>query len=403
VQTQSQDLDQMASRLRAMADAGGSIEAAQVKVIGLDEIREAAGPRWPRMRERVRSGSLGILSQHTGPEDVIIPAGDGFLVMLAEGRAGDAQRRCQEMRDALLKFYLGEEALASLRPEVQNRALTASGLTDLIASSMRDNIDLVAKGHREEMAAAPVLVTHEMRVGAVMVAPIARDGAVRRIAHNADFILDGRHHGDQDFLELDIALLDAALSHANWMKQTGKRSAVGVTVHSTTMQSRRSRDAYLGWLQGVDPDLRRNVFVSINEIERGAPLMSISEWCMALRAHVPRVSLNLHYADNAIGCLGATGAWAAGFHLPTFGGAQRDGREQALRSKIRFWSKALHNQGMTVVVHGFQDITFMNNARAMGVDLLTSDAHWPFDPLQDQPLPVQKSNRPPVGTPAAVV
>jgi hypothetical protein len=376
----------MASRLKAMTDAGGSIEAAQVKLIGLDEIREAAGPRWPRMRERVRSGSLSILAGLTGPEDVIIPAGDGFLIMLAEGRAGDAQRRCQDMRNALLKFYLGEESLAALRPEVTNRALTPSGLTDLIASSMRDNATVVAKGHRDEMAAAPVLVTHETRVGAVLVAPIARDGDLRRIAHNADFILDGRHHGDQDFLELDIALLDAALAHAGWMKQTGKRSAVGVCVHSTTMQSRRSREAYLGWLKGVDPDLRRNVFISINEIERGAPLMSISEWCVALRNYVPRVSLNLHYADNAIGCIGGTGAWAGGFHLPTFAGAQREGREQALRSKIRFWAKALHNQGMTFVVHGFQDITFMNRAREMGIDLLTSDAHWPFDPLQDQPL-----------------
>lgn len=386
--TQSQDLDQTASRLKAMADAGGSIEAAQVKLIGLDEIREAAGARWPRMRERVRSGSLSILTQHTSPDDVIIPAGDGFLIMLAEGRAGDAQRRCQEMRNALLKFYLGEEALAALRPEVSSRALTAAGLTDLIASRMRESSDLIAKGHRDEMAAAPVLVTHETRVGAVMVAPIVRDGPVRRIAHNAEFILDGRHHGDQDFLELDIALLDAALAQARWIRETGKRSAVGVCVHSTTLQSRRSREAYLGWLQGVDQELRRSVFISINEIERGAPLMSISEWCIALRARVPRVSLNLHYADNAIGCLGGTGAWAAGFHLPTFAGAQRDGREQALRSKIRFWAKALHNQGMTVVVHGFQDVTFLDGARAMGVDLLTSDAHWPFDELQDQPLRV---------------
>jgi hypothetical protein len=103
------DFNQISGRLKAMARDGGSIEAAQVKLVGLDEIREAAGPRWPRMRERVRTGSFGILSQHTGPDDVIIPAGDGFLVMLAEGRPGDAQRRCQEMRDALLSFILAKK------------------------------------------------------------------------------------------------------------------------------------------------------------------------------------------------------------------------------------------------------------------------------------------------------
>jgi hypothetical protein len=140
------EFDQIAGRLRSMSRDGGSIEAAQVKVIGLDEIREAAGPRWPRMRERVRQGSLSILSQHTGPDDVIVPAGDGFLIVLAEGPAGDTQRRCQQMSDALLSFYLGEDALKTLRPEVKNRSLNADGLTDLISSSMRsaDNKAIVA-------------------------------------------------------------------------------------------------------------------------------------------------------------------------------------------------------------------------------------------------------------------
>ena len=40
------DVEQITGRLRALASDGGSIEAAQVKLIGLDEIREAAGARW---------------------------------------------------------------------------------------------------------------------------------------------------------------------------------------------------------------------------------------------------------------------------------------------------------------------------------------------------------------------
>lgn len=50
------EFDQVGQRLRGMTRDGSSIEAAQVKLIGLDEIREAAGPRWPRMRERVHAG-----------------------------------------------------------------------------------------------------------------------------------------------------------------------------------------------------------------------------------------------------------------------------------------------------------------------------------------------------------
>lgn len=378
---QAEALDQMAGRLRAMSRDNGSIEAAQVKLIGLDEIREAAGARWPRMRERVRSGSLAILSQHCGSDDVIVPAGDGFLIMFADARPGDTQRRCQEMRDALLKFYLGEEALASLRPDVQNRALSAQGLTDLISASVRDNSALVARPLDEEIAIAPVLATHDHKIGAALAAPIARSGRVRRIAHNPDFILDGRHHGGKyDFLELDIAILDAALSHANRLKNAGHPLAIGVSVHATTIQTRRYRETYLTWLRGVDAELRRALFISINEIERGTPLMSIGEWCVALRAHVARVSVNLHYTDIAIGSLGGAGIWSAGFHLPTFAGVQCGERAQWLRRQIGFWARSLHNQGMRFAVHGFQDATFLEQARSMGVDMLTSDAHWPFEP-----------------------
>lgn len=374
------EFDQIAGRLRSMSRDGGSIEAAQVKVIGLDEIREAAGPRWPRMRERVRQGSLSILSQHTGPDDVIVPAGDGFLIVLAEGPAGDTQRRCQQMRDALLSFYLGEDALKSLRPEVKNRSLNADGLTDLIASSMRDK-PVVARAHDDEIALAPMLATHEHKIGATMVAPVTRGTQVRRVAYNPDFILDGRHHGPQDFLELDIALLDAALQRAERLQQTGAFAIIAVCVHSSTMQLRRSRDAYVTWLAEIDPDLRRMLIINICEIERGAPLISIAEWCTRLRVYVARVALEFHYADHAIGSVGGSGAWAAGFHLPAFAGAQRDLRAQRLRTQIKFWSRTLRSQGLRLIVQGFQEAAFLEEAKCLGVDMLTSDTHWPFAPL----------------------
>lgn len=373
------DIEEMSTRLRAMARDGGSIEAAQVKLIGLDEIRDAAGPRWPRMRERVRSGSMSILSQHTGPDDVIVPAGDGFLIMLAAGPPGDTQRRCQQMRDALLAFYLGDDALASLRPDVKNRSLNAAGLTELISSSLRDETRVVARAHDDEIALAPILVTHEHKASALLAAPVVRSASGRRIAYNPDFVLDGRHHGNQDFLELDIALLDAALARAARWEQMNHKAVIGVCVHTSTMQMRRSREAYLKWLASVDPSLRRNMFVTVAEVERGTPLISITDWCVALRASVPRVCLDFHFSDLAIGSVGSVGAWAAGFGLPSFAGAQEEARSHRLRAQIEFWSKSLHSQGMRLFIHGFQNAAFLEQAHSLGVDLLTSDAHWPFD------------------------
>jgi hypothetical protein len=376
------ELDLMTQRLRTISRDGGSIEAAQVKLIGLDEIREAAGPRWPRMRERVRAGSLSILQQHCGPDDVIVAAGDGFLIMLAAGRPGDAQRRCNEMRDALVTFYLGEEGLQALRPEVKKHALTSDGLTELLARSMRE-LGAAREVH-DEIALAPVLVAHEQRMGALIAGPVhCGEGDARRLCHNADFLLDGQHHERKNYLDIDIDVLDSALAHLGKGQQAGHTGVVGVMVHSSTMQSRRAREAYLGKLAELDPELRRMLFVSIAEIERGTPLISISEWSCSLRSLISRVWLEFHHSDQAIGSIGASGAWAAGFSLPASGVAQRSSRAERLRRQIRFWAKTMRSQGMRLIVHGFHEAAFLEEAGAMGVDLLTSDAHWPFSNIDN--------------------
>lgn len=376
----SPELQLMGQRLKALSRDGGSIEAAQIKLIGLDEIREAAGSRWLRMRERVRSGSLNILQRLCGCDDVIIAAGDGFLIVLADGKPGDAQRRCNEMRDALLAFYLGEEGMAALRPEVKKHALTSDGLSELIASTLRERV--TARGISDQIGLAPVLIAHEKRVGAMLSGPLHHaEGKTRRLCHNPDFLLDGHHHEPKDYLELDIAVLDAALARLGTWKELGHVGVVGVAVHSSTMQSRRSREAYLHWLADLPPEKRRMLFVTIAEIERGTPLISISEWTCALRSLVTRVWLEFHYSDHAIGSVGASGAWAAGFSLPAFSAVQRGVRAERLRRQIRFWSKTLHSQGMRLAVHGFQDAAFLEEAASLGVDLLTSDAHWPFSDI----------------------
>lgn len=278
--------ESITDRLRSLTREGGSLEAAQISLIGLDDVRAAAGPRWPRMRRRVRQVSMDILSKLVDADDFIIPAGDGFLVIFANPRLGVTQKRCMEMREALVAFYLGDEALASLRAEVRAQSFTTDGLTDLLAASLQP---ARTSAHHGEIALAPLLVAREGRIGATLVAPIKLSGERRRITYNPDFILDGRHHSDSDFLGLDLDVLDVAVTHLRDLRESGRMGPVGVTTHASTMRSRRTRDAYLAQLAAIDSDLRDALFVQIAEIERGAPLICIADWCSALRQRVSRV------------------------------------------------------------------------------------------------------------------
>jgi hypothetical protein len=376
--SQSADLLEVALRLRAIARDDGCIAAAQVKLIGLEEIQAAAGPRWPRMRERVRAGSIDILSRHAAADDVIVPAGDGFLVILADGEPGATQERCRKMREALLSFYLGEETLKTLRPEVTTRSLTMDGFADLmttgVASETRPPL-LVAKSAGGEIAQARVFSARERKIAGHWFYPVRTRGA-RRLAYNPEFILDGRHQ-DQNYLDLDIAVCDYAFSHLSTLDEDSE-AAIGFAVHATTMHVRRRREAYLNALSHMPHELRRRAVITIAEIEKGTPMISIAEWCASLRAMTGRISLEFHYSDHAIASISGAGAFVAGFHLPIYSGAQKGPRASNTLEQIRFWSRAVHSQGMRLTVHGFCEPTFFSQAIAAGIDVATSDTLWPF-------------------------
>lgn len=368
------DLMQLALQLRAISRDDGSIDAAQIRLIGLEEIRSAAGDKWPRMRERVREGSLQILSRFTSGEDVIVPAGDGFLVILAQGAAGANQERCRAMREALISFYLGEEALQTLRAEVTSRSLSADGFADLITCGFALEPGLPAKDGllRDDITEARVYSLRERRVVMSCVFPTVSGGSGRRLAYDRDYILDGVHR-EHDFLSFDLAILDYAQRRAGEFVES---APIGFSVHATTLQTRRLRECYLGALIRSSGDFRSHALITIAEVERGTPLISMSEWCATLRGLGMRVALDLHYSDHAISSIGASGAWAAGFHLPIFSGAQKGVRSQRTLDQIRFWSRSLHAQGMRLIVHGFQDAEFVEAAGSAGADIATSEMLW---------------------------
>lgn len=369
------EVDHIAERLRDLARDGSSFEAAQVKLIGLDEIREAAGARWPQMRQRVRDGSLLILSRHAGPNDVVLPAGDGFLIIMAESDPERVQARCRAMREALFAFYLGEDALKSLKPEVQARTLNAAGLKHLIAA--RRPAPAPPSEEHHTLALAPAFVVHDKRVGVSICAPVIIERRLKRIGYDPDFLLDGRRQTPADYLDLDLALLDEAQTQLTAARETGRLTALGLSVHSSTLQHRKSREHYLAWLERIDTDLRRRLIFVIAEIEKGTPFISIAEWSAALRTQLGHVWLDFHFSDHAITGLNGAGALAAGFQLP---GATATGtpRGERMIEQIAFWSRTLRSQGMRFFVSAVPDHAFAAEAARLGVDFAVSDALWPF-------------------------
>ncbi|HVY86984.1 MAG TPA: hypothetical protein VG943_17760 [Caulobacterales bacterium] len=376
------DIERIAEGLRNIS-RDGVAEAVQIKVIGLDEVRAAAGDRWPRMRERVRSGSMNMLNRLAGPGDVVIPAGDGFLVILAESHTRDAQRRGEEMSRALHDFYLGEQELATLRPEAHAQRLDAEGLRRLVSASIKAEAGAPDARRRTEIVAAPIYLPHDRKLSAQVIAPVVGAAGVKRIGYDADFIHTGQHQPGADFLELDILLLRSAISRLHAALDAGRLQAIGVHVHASTMQQRKSRDVYLHELSALDEEMHRLLFVIIGEIEKGAPLISIADWSSALRQHAARVWLDLHHTDHSLSNVAGAGAWAAGFQLPNLSGLDNP-RAQRMVEHAGTWSRTLRAQGMRLFVHNFRTKDVLDAAARAGVDFAMGDGLWPFAQVAEQ-------------------
>lgn len=365
----SNEIERLAARVRAAARDDGLIETAQVKLLGLDEVRAAAGARWPRMREYVREGSLKIIADRLGPDDAVISCGDGFLVVFADAAGEQALARAKAIEEALIAFYLGEEALKALRAEVENDVVDAGQLYGLVGGAPDTQID----ARRNDLNLGrfwPVWSARHMAVAAYLCGPVMEDAGGRRLGYNPSFLEKGAH-GVVDYLDLDLCLLEQACANA----EHESAAAVGVCVHATTLQTRRNRQTYLEHLADNTQSVQQRMFITIAEIEPGTPLMSLTEWTRTLQRHVPRIALEFHSSDRAIGAIGSTGAWAAGYHLPSYPvGSAAKARAELCR--IDNWCRSLSRQGLQPFIGGFREAGLLDLASYSDLSFATGEQLW---------------------------
>src|SRR5262245_36643687 len=121
-------------RLRAAVQRDRPVDAAQLHLINLQEVIRRAGPHWSLIKDKIRLGSMRFLRGCVGDEDIVIPAGDGFLIIFSDGNPGEMKERAEEMRSLLLEFYLGqEEPVRALQVTVEERKFEPRELGALIA------------------------------------------------------------------------------------------------------------------------------------------------------------------------------------------------------------------------------------------------------------------------------
>jgi hypothetical protein len=362
-----------AEKLKETVRLGLTFDAAQVKVVGLEHIRQAAGDTWPQFADRIRANSLAFIEGCLSDGDITIPCGDGFLIIYAHKPDGkrDLARECATMQDALNGFYLGEEGLQMLHSQVQAQQVRASDMAKLLSPEPRKRAEESSDLARS-MTFVPVWSVEPQAVGLHVVTPIEIVKDELHAGYDQSYRATGRHD-HRDFAQLDMMMLDRV---SQMIETHGERCGLlCYSVHSSTMARRHTRGAFLARLMDIPEKQRRLLVGLIAEIEPGTPTVTIADWVHQLRAFTARTALELHHSERGIFGFDTVGAWSISIALPA--AMQTLANRMNYEATIRRWSMQAHGQGLKFGLSGLVDPYLMNASIKAGVDYFSSPRLWP--------------------------
>src|SRR6185295_10524420 len=136
------DLGDLVSRLRLMAQGRESIDVAQLHFVGLNDIQEAYGQRWPEQKTKIQDAAEAFLRRRIGGTDLLIRGEDGFLVVLGGAAGPEAHAIAAQLTHGLNTFFIGEEGHApalrfggAVRPMPVADLEASFGDLDVVASA----------------------------------------------------------------------------------------------------------------------------------------------------------------------------------------------------------------------------------------------------------------------------
>lgn len=362
---------QAAEKLKQTAVEGRTFDAAQVKVIGLDRIRDAAGANWERMQTRVRNNSLAFIESRIGDDDLVIPCGDGFLVIYADAGGRDLNKACDELSVALSTFYLGEEYTRALSASIAPCRIDSKEMVTMIAAPPCE----AESRKRADIAFVPVWSQEKEIIATYMATPAHKTAAgPYRLGYDQGYRATGRHD-ECDFLALDISLLNRAVAAVEKAIATKKRVIIGFSAHATTLQRRTSRAIYCESLRKVPAHVRPFLTGRVAEIEPGTPTITMADWVSLMQIACTRVGLELHPFERRLEGLDTTRAWTVGCFIPMYGVLAPPTRVKCC-SLITRWRLAAHRQGLRLFLDNILDPFLLAAACGEQVDFITGQAFW---------------------------
>ncbi len=370
---------QIADRLKDAVRDQRPMETAQIHIVGLDQVKQTAGDNWSEMSGRVRESSLEFIGQRVGPNDVVIPAGDGFVVIYADATEDDG--RHEVLQNELNTFYMGEEATKGLSANVRSAAFGP----DLLIEQLRkpDPVPFweAAKPvtHADmPLAVLPVWSVGQEAITGYWITPEQVGRPVGHFAYDPAWAETGWHRDDKDFLELDLRILAKAVAEIQECLQKNRRCLVGFTVHSTTLLNRNRKRSYMEALTLAPAETRPFLQARIGELQSGTPMSAVAEWGRQIRQVSARVDLEIHQNHRDVNNMADLGV--SGIACVMANPHPSPAEFTEVSRNITVWARDLKRQNLKLRLDNLDDPRLLGQALDVQADSCSSPRLWPAVP-----------------------
>lgn len=379
---------QLADRLKQSARESRRMDIAQVQIIGLDAIMERAGDQWPELSTRVRESSLEFIKRRMSDEDLVVTAGDGFLVVYAE--ADDAPQKSRALQTDLDAFYLGDEDTHGLSVDVRHERLRAHDLMERLNKwGAMWPVEAPIAPADIPLTVLPVWSVAQQAITGYWIAPDQKGRNVGRYSYDPSWVETGWHREHKAFLDLDRRILERAVADVQACLKGNRRCLVGYSVHSTTLLDKNDRRAFLQALAEIPSEVKPFLFGRIAEVQAGTPTGAVAEWTQLLRRINPRVAIEVHHTQVNVSGMEDLGVYAVACVLPVSNPSIADA--EALARKVTVWNRDLKKQNLKLVLDNVDDPRLLGMALDSQIDFCTSPRLWPAVPTPEGVRPYTRN------------
>lgn len=358
--------------LRRHLASAEHVDISQYEFINLAAVREAAGDNWANIKSRVFVAAESIIESHLADEDLVIRCASGYLVVFHDTSGLEAQALTETIRQELQTFFLGEDLTRPLSVEAEFETMSVAEFaakldaaeveeTEISDSARKTVREIGERRQIDDTVFWPAWNPKQEAVAAF--AAVGRKTRQDQAGWMLQDEILGQGFGPADRLAIDLQVLTQAQSELKTLTQQRLRCGVIVPVGYSVIAHGPSRIRFASTLTQMPDELRKLVFLNVENAPVDAPASQVNESCRSVLNCCGRLMIRAPLDALSLERFRDSGASLVGARLPAH-------YKDSLPAQIERFTAIARRLGVPIYLDGIRDWNALKAALASPAQLL---------------------------------